>query len=539
MRVFERQLSSDAVSRLRTDGSGTTTETGPSCPGDLIMVSNRQPYRHTYESDGERQSAGTSATERSITVDEPTGGLTAGLDPVVQQTNGTWIAWGDGEADFAVTDDRDCVEVPPDEPEYTLRRIPLSEEAVDSYYRGFSNRVLWPLCHEFLDVVENRSNDFEWYRTINEQFADRAVEHATPESVIWLQDYHLALAPRLIDRRVPSSVTIAQFWHIPWPTAETFRYCPAGERILRGLLGNDLLGFHIDRYADYFLESVDRYCSGAVVDWHHRTVQFEGTQTRIVATPLGIDAQSHADDARDAATTRTELLESFDVPPRSTIGLGVDRLDYTKGIPERLAAIECFFERNPSWEGEFTFIQTATPSRTEIDAYEQYGELVRSEVERINRRFGRGDWKPIVYTEEFIEPETLAALYRHADVMIVSPLLDGMNLVAQEFIASSIDADSCLVLSDRTGAHELLGSETLSVDPTETIEFTAQLERALTMSPDERRRRMTTLRTRVFDGDLDWWMQTQFDLIAQLHTHQAGDGTDSDDSEPPERTRPA
>lgn len=544
MRVSEEPTSTVSPRLVRTDGTGRAIHTdtdGPACPGTLIVISNRQPYRHQYEAADRSSDSGNGSdrnpggvqertpNEQSITVDEPTGGLTAGLDPVVRQTNGTWIAWGDGNADFAVTDENHCVRVPPGDEAYTLRRIKLSDEAVDSYYRGFSNRVLWPLCHEFPDLVENRSNDFEWYQTVNERFAAATAEHATGDSVIWIQDYHFALAPQLIRNAVPRSATVAQFWHIPWPTPATFRYCPAGQRILSGLLGNDLLAFHVDRYVDHFLECIDRYLPAATVDWRARTVNHDGGTTRVVATPMGVDAESRAADAF-AGDDRSTILESLDVDPNCAIGLGVDRLDYTKGIPERLAAIERFFERNPSWEGRFTFVQKATPSRTEIATYERFGDLVRSEVERINERFGRNGWEPIVYTESYLDDETLAALYRHADVMIVSPLLDGMNLVAQEFVAASVDADGCLLLSDRTGAHERLGSHALSIDPTDTEQFATRLERALTMPPHERQQRMNTLRMRVFDADLESWMRTQFDWIRRVQTaaYERGSGSTLD-----------
>ncbi len=477
------------------------------------------------------------AETRSITVDEPTGGLTAGLDPVVQRTDGTWIAWGDGDADFTVTDERNCVAVPPDEEAYTLRRLELSDEAVDSYYYGFSNQVLWPLCHGFPDLIEDRSNDFEWYRTVNERFAEAVADHATDDSVIWIQDYHLALAPRMVQESVPAGATVAHFWHIPWPSPETFRHCPAGGRILEGLLGNDLLGFHVERYADQFLNCVDRFLPKATVDRARRTVRYDGRTTRVVATPMGVDAESYERDAQSSDPDQlSDLFEEYGIPQGTTIGLGLDRLDYTKGIPERLAALERFFERNPGWRGEFTFVQKATPSRTEIGTYEQYGELVRSEVQRINRRFETDDWRPIVYTEDMLSQTDICALYRRADVMVVSPLIDGMNLVAQEYVAASIDGDSALVLSDRTGAHERLGSHALTIDPTDTDGFTDQLEHALSMSPYERRRRMNTLRQRVFNNDLESWMDTQFDWIRRVHgDHQqteTGTDTDSDSREP-------
>ncbi|SEP72110.1 alpha,alpha-trehalose-phosphate synthase (UDP-forming) [Natrinema salaciae] len=556
MRVTERLSSTTVRNRQRrADGCGRADEPsdadGPSCPGSLIVVSNRQPYRHEYADDasesdddsanadgpppnggGPRSTAGT----RAITVDEPTGGLTAGLDPVVQRTDGTWIAWGDGDADFDVTDERSCVAVPPGEEAYTLRRLELSEEAVDSYYYGFSNRVLWPLCHGFPDLIEDRSNDFEWYRTVNERFADAVADHASTDAVIWIQDYHLALAPRMVRESVPASATVAHFWHIPWPMPSTFRHCPAGGQLLEGLLGNDLLGVHVDRYADRFLECVDRFLPNATVDRSRRTVRYDGDTTRVVATPMGVDAESYDREARSSGPDRlSDLFEEYGIPTGTTIGLGLDRLDYTKGIPERLTALERFFERNPGWRGEFTFVQKATPSRTEIETYERHGELVRSEVQRINRRFETADWRPIVYTEDVLPQEAICSLYRRANVMVVSPLVDGMNLVAQEYIAASVDGDGTLVLSDRTGAHERLGSHALTIDPTDTDRFAAQLERALSMSPHERRWRMNTLRQRVFDGDIRSWMDTQFDWIRRVHggRRRSETGPDSKERTPP------
>ncbi len=557
MRDTERLSTTVHNRQRRGDGRGRTDDAAtqdPDCPGSLIVVSNREPYRHEYEdesadadgsdatgdgglpteADGGARSA---AATRSITVDEPTGGLTAGLDPVVRETDGTWIAWGDGDADFDVTDERNCVAVPPDEEAYTLRRLDLSEEAVDAYYYGFSNRVLWPLCHGFPDLIEDRPTDFEWYRRVNERFADAVGDHADDDAVIWLQDYHLALAPRSIQESVPEGATVAHFWHIPWPTPTTYQHCPAGGRILEGLLGNDLLGFHVDGYVDRFLDCVERFLPSATVDRADRTVQYDGGTTRVVATPMGVDAESYDRDARSTEEDRlSSLFEEYGIPQGTALGLGLDRLDYSKGIPERLAAIERFFERSPNWRGEFTFLQKATPSRTEIETYEDYGEHVRSEVDRINRRFGTAEWRPIVYTEDVLPREDICALYRHADVMIVSPLIDGMNLVAQEYVAASVEGDGTLVLSDRTGAHERLGSHAVTIDPTDTDGFAAQLEHALTMPSYERRRRMNTLRQRVFADDIEAWMDTQFDWIRRVHgdsgKSETSTGSDSDSTEP-------
>ncbi len=557
MRIPEERLSSTDSStyQLRADGygraTGDSTDGGTRCPGSLIVVSNRQPYRHEYATEQpDATSGGEDGTatdgegsiadrQRGLTVDEPTGGLTAGLDPVVQEASGTWIAWGDGEADFEVTDDDNCVAVPPGEESYTLRRIDLSAEAVDSYYYGFSNRVLWPLCHEFPDLVEYRSNDFEWYRTVNERFADAVVEHATDESIVWIQDYHFALAPRMVTESTPASVTVAQFWHVPWPTPETFGHCPAGDRLLEGLCGTDLLAFHVDRYVEEFLECVARFLPDATVDHANRTVDYAGETTRVVSTPMGIDADTYDRNARTADPTAESVLSELGVDPDAVVGLGVDRLDYSKGIPERLAAVERFFERNPDWRGAFTFVQKTAPSRTDIPAYERYGDLVRSEVERINTRFETDDWQPIVYTEAYLERDRLCRLYRRADVMVVSPLLDGMNLVAQEYVASQVDGEGVLLLSDRTGVHERLGSHALTIDPADVEGIADQLERATSMPSHERRRRMNTLRNRVFDADLAQWMATQFDWIRRVHGDRRSASSDGDsDGGPRERPSP-
>ncbi|MFC6718301.1 trehalose-6-phosphate synthase [Natrialbaceae archaeon GCM10025810] len=567
---------------IATDGSGDGFRRGTApphrtddrsraetfCPDSLIVVSNRQPYRHEYDSgggstdssgdgsgttpasgsSGERSAASGSAESVALfeeaveefTVDEPTGGLTAGLDPVMRRASGTWVAWGDGDADRAVTDDRGCVAVPPGEEAYTLRRVWLSDEDVDSYYYGFSNRVLWPLCHGFTDLVEIRPNDFERYYDVNRQFADAVADHATADSVVWLQDYHLGFASALIRDRVPGA-TIAQFWHVPWPTPETFAHFPRGRDLLEGLLGNDLLGFHTKRYADAFLRSVDRFVPDAAVDWNRGVVRYDGRETAVNFEPMGVDAAAFDRRARETDGEWEEFREAHDVPRGCVIGLGVDRLDYTKGIPERLAAVERFFERNPGWREEFTFVQKATPSRTEIPTYERYGELVRSEVARINARFATDGWRPIVYTEDVLPQSQLGALYRRADVMIVSPLLDGMNLVAQEYVASSVDGDGALLLSDRAGAHETLGSHAYSIDPPSTDQVAAALERALSTPLAERRRRMNVLRQRVFADDLDAWMETQFRWLRRCHESSAdgnrGAGDRSSDGVPADEPR--
>ncbi len=477
-------------------------------PSDLIVVSNRQPYRHT-RTDGE------------LTIDEPTGGLTAGLDPVLQETGGTWIAWGDGDGDWDVTDEQDCIRVPPHESDqYTLRRLKLEQAAIDGYYTGYSNRVLWPLCHEMGSLLDVREGDLEWYRSVNRSFAEAVIDHATAESVIWLQDYHLALAPQIIRESVSATggATIGQFWHIPWPTPEVFGACPNARELLEGLLGNDVLGFHVPSYGANFLSCVETFLSGATVEYQSKTVEYDGNRTRVVSTPMGVNADRYHTQALEAPDTQWEdFCAAYGIPPNSSLGLGVDRLDYAKGIPERLTALEHLFETAPSWRESFTFIQKATPSRTDIPAYEHLGEHVRERVSEINDRFGTENWQPIVYTEDILEQSTLAAMYREADMLVVSSIKDGMNLVAQEYVASSLGNEGALVLSDRTGAADVLGYPAYTIDPTDTERFAQTLETALTAPQSERRSRMAALRDHAFDHDLEWWMHQQFGHLNAAH----------------------
>lgn len=517
---------------MRDNEERQSSSTAVSCPGPLIVVSNRQPYRHEYvedEDEHENEDGDGHENESSITVDRPTGGLTAGLDPVVCQEGGTWIAWGDGEADNEVTDENGCVAVPPESEAYTLKRLWLSEAEVDAYYYGFSNRVLWPLCHEFPELIEDRPGDRAGYRAVNRTFAEAIIERATPDSIVWLQDYHLGLTPSMVRKSVPDSVTIAQFWHIPWPRPGVFEVCPDGEKLLEGLLGNDILGFHVPRYCETFIESVSQFLPEATVDRSNQVITYAGSETQLIATPMGIDAETHDHRARSLDGSEWQTLrERYDIPAGNRIGVGVDRLDYSKGIPERLAAIERLLECRPEWRGSFTFVQKATPSRTEIPAYDRLGRLVRNEVSRINTRFETRRWRPIVYTEEFLSREHLCALYGRADVMIVSPLLDGMNLVAQEFLAASTDGDGALLLSRGTGAHDSLCEEVFTIDPQDIDSFARRIDDALRTPSAERRSRLQRLRGHVFENDLDAWMAAQFAAIARQH-----EPTPADVTEPP------
>ncbi|WP_440007882.1 alpha,alpha-trehalose-phosphate synthase (UDP-forming) [Halomicrococcus sp. SG-WS-1] len=485
-------------------GNAPTTEQVSSLldDRDLVVVSNREPYSHEYE-DGE------------VTVSRPAGGLTSALDPVMQSVGGTWIAWGSGDADHAVTDEDGRVGVPPESPAYTLRRVPLSDERVEGYYYGYSNQVLWPVCH--LDTAKVNARDEFWqqYREANRAFADAVCGEAGDDPVVWFQDYHLALAPRFVKANRPDAFCM-QFWHIPWPSRDVFRACPQYERLLEGLLGNDLVGVHTDAYCRNFLDCAAAL-PGATVDRATRSVVYDGHRTFVRPFPLGVDAEHHRDLARSDAASRfwREFGDRHGLADVA-VALGVERLDYTKGIPERLAALERLWETRPAWRGELTYVQKASVSRGEIPAYQRLQERVRSEVERINDRFATDDWQPVVYVEDHLPQTGLAALYREADLCLVSALRDGMNLVAKEFIASQVQDPGVLVLSELTGASEELGEEALTIHPRDTHGFADAIERGLRLPSDDRGRRMCELQRQVHASDVYAWLDAQFRTVRAI-----------------------
>jgi trehalose 6-phosphate synthase len=384
--------------------------------------------------------------------------------------------------------------------------------------------VLWPLCHAALGTVESCGDAWADYRRVNDQFADAmagAAADADGEPLVWLHDYHLALAPRQLRERtggegsaerppLPGSrdgPTLAHTWHIPWPSWDTFRACPNREAVLDGLLGNDLLAFHVPRYCENFLRSADRGLDGAAVDFDAGTVDYRGRTTTVRAAPMGVPVDRIREQADSAEATgfRAAFRKNRGIDRDTRLAVGVDRLDYTKGIVERLRALEHLFETRPRWRGELTYVQSASESRSAIPAYRALQSDVEAAVERINDRFSTDDWRPVVYTTDWLDREELAGLYRHADVALVSPIRDGMNLVAQEYVAAQVENDGVLVLSETAGAHDVLGEHAVSVVPTDVAAFADRIEDALTMGASERRRRMAGLRRWVGENDLDSW----------------------------------
>jgi alpha,alpha-trehalose-phosphate synthase [UDP-forming]/trehalose-phosphatase len=460
-----------------------------------VVVSNREPYLHKR-------------TRRGIVVERPPGGLVAALDPVLQATGGVWIAWGSGSADREVTDRQDHVWVPPEEPRYVLRRVWLPPAIVERYYYGYANQALWPLCHMAVDKARFLHRYWDGYVEANHIFAAATAEEAQSGAFVWVQDYHLALFPRFIRARRPDLILV-HFWHIPWPAWDVFRACPQAQRraLLEGLLGSDLLGFHVDRYRRNFLECVTRELEEAEVDPVRGLVDYAGRRTTVRTFPISIDVDAFDTLARSRAAVRwmARWRRRPEIGDRR-IAVGVDRLDYTKGIPERLRAIDRFLAGRPEYAERFVFVQKAAPSRTRIQAYRELQNEVERLVGEINTRRGRAGWQPILYVPEPMPPVALAALYRMAEAAIVSPLQDGMNLVAKEFIAAQVDGRGVLLLSELAGAAEEM-AHAVSINPYDEEGFAEAISQALAMPAEERRLRMRALRAYLAEHDIYWWME--------------------------------
>ncbi|WP_115865529.1 alpha,alpha-trehalose-phosphate synthase (UDP-forming) [Halorussus litoreus] len=478
---------------------------------ELVVVSNRQPYSHYCEGgEGNRESG-------EVRVDRPAGGLTAALDPVMQRVEGTWVAWGDGDADREVVGPDDAVTVPPEDPSYDLRRVWLDDEQVEGYYRGYSNQVLWPLCHLDTAKVDARESFWNEYRETNDDFAEAVIESTTDEPVVWFQDYHLALAPRRVRDERPNAF-LAHFWHVPWPSWDVFQAAPQYEQLLDGLLANDLVGFHTDQYCRNFLDCVEA-ATDARVDRGSRSVSYRGKRTFVQSFPLGIDASRQAELAESDAADEWwgEFSAAHGLAGSGTaLAVGVERLDYTKGIEERLAALERLWETYPERRGDLTYVQKGTESRSGIDAYDDLQDRVDGEIERINDRFGTDDWTPIVSLTDHLPEAGIAALLREADVGLVTPVQDGMNLVAKEFVAAQTRDPGVLVLSELAGASEQLGDGATLIHPRDAAGVADAIDESLSLSRRERQQRIADLQRAVHAEDVFAWLESTFETAAAI-----------------------
>lgn len=467
----------------------------------LVVVSNREPYAHRHGPAG-------------VVVERPSGGLVSALDPVMQAARGTWIAWGGGDADFDVTDAEGRILVPPDRGAYTLRRIALTRPEVDGYYYGYANQALWPLCHMALAHARFRRRAWEMFASANARFADAVLAEADEDSVVWVHDYHLALLPRMVRVRRPQQF-LMHFWHIPWPAWDIFRACPQRAELLEGLLANDLMVFQHPRHAEHFLECVEREL-GAQVDREGGLVEHDGGVTAVEAFPISVDFAALSARAGGAETERwMARLRRRHRLEGKLVAVGVDRLDYTKGIPERLRALGRLFQRFPRYRGRLVFIQKVAPSRTQIKAYRDLQGRVEAEVDRLNAAYGTRDWQPVVYLPRPLPPAGMAALYRMADLCLVSSLQDGMNLVAKEYVACQVDRSGVLLLSELAGAHDEL-SAALPINPYDAGGTAETMVRALEMPAEEKAERMEQLRAFIAVRDIYRWMTDHLHAAREL-----------------------
>jgi len=459
---------------------------------EFLIVSNREPYIHVR------------APDNTIHIERPASGLITALEPVMLACSGTWIAHGSGSADRDVVDKKDHIAVPPGKETYQIRRVWLTEAEENGYYFGFSNEGLWPLCHIAHTRPVFRPPDWEAYVEVNRKFARAIIEEArTEDPVVLVQDYHFALLPAMIRERLPDA-TIITFWHIPWPNPEAFGICPWADQILTGMLGSSILGFHTRFHCNNFLDTVDRFLE-ARVDRETNGVTHLGMRTLVKRYPISIDwPLSGIEDLPSVKECTEWLRQRHGLAPDARLVVGVDRLDYTKGILERFLALERLIELEPAWSGKLTLLQIGAPSRSRIPEYRHFLEDVRDEAARINVRFGRDGYQPIILRLENVASKEVYRYFRGSEVCIVSSLHDGMNLVAKEFVAARDDEQGVLILSEFTGASREL-AEALIINPYNLDQFASALRVALTMPPGEQRDRMRSMRSLIQEFNVYRW----------------------------------
>jgi trehalose 6-phosphate synthase len=461
----------------------------------LFVVSNREPYMHVFN-----------GKDQAINVIVPASGVVTALEPVLVACDGTWVANGSGSADREVVDAQDHLRVPPDHPSYTLRRVWLNDEEDKGYYEGFSNEGLWPLCHIAHTRPVFRPEDWLQYQKINRRFADAVLQEMEGKEapILLAQDYHFALLPRMVKEARPDA-RVAIFWHIPWPNPEVFGICPWQRELIDGLLGADLIGFHIQTHCNNFMETVDRALE-ALTEWDRFAVNRQGHVTRVRPYPISVAFPENAQAANgwhNMGAERAVLCAELGIEA-SLLGVGVDRVDYTKGILERFRAIERFFELSPAYQQRFTFVQIGAPSRTDIERYKTFLEEVSAEAARVNERFQTSRWKPIVFLKKHHSHEEIARYYRAASFCMVTSLHDGMNLVAKEFVAAREDERGALILSTFAGAAQEL-SDALLVNPYDVSQLADTIHRALEMPEGEQAMRMERMRHKVREHNVFRW----------------------------------
>ena len=467
----------------------------------LIVVSNREPYEHRL-------------VKNHLIWEKTSGGLISALDPVMRRLGGTWIAWGSGKADRNVVDQTMAVEVPPDSPTYRLRRVWLDANEVKGGYQGYANQVLWPLCHLTLDRVAYRKIFWHSYQAMNARFAETVLDEIRMKpGFVWVHDFHLALLTGLIKASLPHQ-PVATFWHTPWPGPDAFRILPERRELIESLLAGDLVMFQTRTFLHCFVECAKEFL-GSDLHADDQRIEYKGHTTRLVARPISVGFQAWSERAQSPQVGRAmEVLHDLHVcHPETKIGLGVDRLDYTKGLLKRFWAIDAFFQQHPHYRGKFTFIQIAVPTRGDVETYRRYRDIIRETANDINVRYGSisrpgsrdaSRWRPIEFREGRIGLDTLAAYYRMADLALVSSVYDGMNLVAKEYVSCQADEKGVLLVSHLAGAAEEM-TDALVINPYDQEGVADSIRQALEMPLEDRRDRMRRMRAYLAVHDIKAW----------------------------------
>ena len=514
--LADARSAAEEEARLREAGESAWTAErlrasikGKAHQGSLFVVSNREPYMQVYKG---------KAIETLI----PASGLVTALEPILRACDGVWIASGSGDADRESVDEQDHVRVPPDKPEYTLRRVWLSKEVEQGHYYGFSNEGLWPLCHIAHTRPIFRASDWQSYQAANQEFARAVLQemNGVDRPLVLVQDYHFALLPRMIKEARPDA-RVAIFWHIPWPNPEAFGICPWQRELVSGLLGADLIGFQIQAHCDNFLETVDASLESRI-EWERFAVERSGHTTFVRPFPISVDfreSQRTHESQVSPYVLRSELLQKLGIKA-NFLGVGVDRVDYTKGLLERLRGVERFLEKWPAYREKFTFVQIGAPSRTEIPRYHDFMQELEAEAARINARWQTPDWKPIALLTRHHSHEEILPYYRAADLCMVTSLHDGMNLVAKEFVAAREDEEGALILSQFTGAAREL-RDAIIVNPYDVEQLAEAIRLALEMDTKERQARMRLLRNNVKHHNVYQWAGNLIAELSEIRAEEA------------------
>lgn len=504
LRKLERELQQPSLMGTRWSPESLYNFVHNNLPSEqIINVSYRQPYAHNQTASG-------------LTWSTPASGLVTAIEPIMKACKGTWIAVGSSDADKLSADADGALMVPPDEPSYRLKRLWLTEEEESGFYAGLANEGIWPLCNLAYVKPRFRASDWAAYQAVNQKFADAIVAEAKSSSpIIFIQDYHFGLLPKLVRERLPNALIIV-FWHIPWPNTETLGILPWREEFLCGLLASDIIGFHTQYFCNNFLDCIDTHVE-ALIDREHDTVRHGGDLCMIRPYPISIawpDFSSLA--LPDIQECRKEIISRLNLPKDAHIILGVERLDYIKGIPERLRAFGDFLEKNPQWQGKVSFVQIASPSRSIIPAYADIGREVEQTGAEINRKFSAKGWTPVHILKQNFSQQEVYRFYRAADVCVVSSLHDGMNLVAKEFVASREDDNGVLILSQFSGSsRELI--DAIIVNPYDELGLSQSFQQALTMKVEEVTARMHSMREHVKSHNVFAWAAQILGDAAKLH----------------------